>query len=64
MNRVGFVALGDFSITIGVSPWAKVPDFGPAQFEIYQAIIEQFRARKIENPFPQREVRLLGQPSA
>jgi small conductance mechanosensitive channel len=57
---VGISALAGSSITIAVSPWVKVPDFGPAQLEIYQAIVEQFRARGIEIPFPQREVRLLG----
>jgi small-conductance mechanosensitive channel len=41
-----------------------VPDYGVAQLEIYQAIIEQFRIRGIEIPFPQHEVRLLGQASA
>lgn len=61
---VGIEALADSSITLGVSPWVTVPDFGPAQLEIYQAIVEQFRARGIEIPFPQREVRLLNQASA
>jgi small conductance mechanosensitive channel len=59
--KVGISALADSSITIGISPWVNVPDFGPAQLEIYQAIVEQFRARGIDIPFPQREVRLLGQ---
>jgi len=61
---VGIEALGDSAITIGVSPWVAVPDYGAAQLEIYQAIIEQFRVRGIEIPFPQHEVRLLGQASA
>jgi small conductance mechanosensitive channel len=61
---VGIEALNESSVTLGVSPWVAVPDYGPAQLEIYQAIIEQFRSRRIEIPFPQREVRLLGQPSA
>ncbi|HVM59603.1 MAG TPA: mechanosensitive ion channel family protein [Verrucomicrobiae bacterium] len=60
---VGISALADSSITIGIAPWVNVPDFGPAQLEIYQAIIEKFRARAIDIPFPQREVRLLGQSS-
>jgi small-conductance mechanosensitive channel len=38
-----------------------VADYGPAQLEIYGAILDQFRANKIEIPFPQREVRMLGQ---
>lgn len=57
---VGISALGDFSIQITVKPWTKVADYGPAQVEIYEAILNQFRANKIEIPFPQREVRVLG----
>jgi small conductance mechanosensitive channel len=56
---VGITALADCSINIAVKPWTAVPDCGPASAEIYAAIIEQFRAHKIEIPFPQREVRLL-----
>jgi small conductance mechanosensitive channel len=52
--------LADSSINLAVSPWTAVADYGPAQAEIYQAIVEQFRANKIEIPFPQREVRMLG----
>ena len=51
--------LADSSINIAVKPWTAVPDFGPAKAEIYQAIVEQFRARNISIPFPQREVRML-----
>jgi small conductance mechanosensitive channel len=61
---VGIESLGGSSITLGISPWVSVPDYVVAQLEIYQAIIEQFRARGIEIPFPQHEVRLLGQVSA
>ena len=61
---VGIEALGESAITVGVSPWVAVPDYGVAQLEIYRAIIEQIRARGIEIPFPQHEVRLLGQVSA
>ena len=42
----------------------NVPDFCTAQLEIYQAIVEQFRARGIDIPFPQRDVRIIGQTSA
>ncbi len=61
---VGIEALADSSITIGILPWVGVPDYGAAQLEIYQAILEQFRARGIEIPFPQREVRLLEKTGA
>jgi small conductance mechanosensitive channel len=61
---VGIEALAPSAITIGILPWVAVPDYGPAQLEIYEAIIEQFHARGIEIPFPQREVRLLEKASA
>jgi small conductance mechanosensitive channel len=53
-------ALADSSINILVKPWVNVPDFGPASGEVNKAIVEEFRARKISIPFPQREVRMLG----
>jgi small conductance mechanosensitive channel len=56
---VGISTLSDSSINIAVKPWTSVPDYGAAGAEIYQAIIEKFRAHKIEIPFPQREIRML-----
>jgi small conductance mechanosensitive channel len=58
---VGITNLGDFSIQITIKPWTKVVDYLPAQVEIYEEILNQFRANKIEIPFPQREVRLINQ---
>ena len=55
------VALGDWSVTIGVKPWVSVQDFGPATSEINRAILEIFRNRGVNMPVPQREIRLLGQ---
>jgi len=57
---VGISLLGDSSINLAVNPWAKMPDYGPAQAELYQAIVEQFGAAGIQIPFPQREVRMLS----
>jgi small conductance mechanosensitive channel len=57
---VGVTMLADSSISVAIKPWTAVADYGPAQAEIYQAIVEQFRANKIQIPFPQREVRMLG----
>jgi len=59
---IGIAELAGSSITISVKPWTAVPDFNPARAEIYQAIIAQFRSRKIEIPFPQQDVRLLNNP--
>lgn len=56
--RVSYLA--DSSINIVVKPWVNVPDYGDASGEINKAIVEEFRARNISIPFPQREVRLLN----
>ncbi len=58
--NVGITALGDSSITLTIQPWVKVPDYGSAQLELFEAIVAKFRANNIEIPFPQRDVRLLG----
>ena len=52
--------LDDSSIRIVVKPWVNVPDYGPVTGEVSKAVVEEFRARKISIPFPQREVRLLN----
>jgi len=57
---VGVTALGDSAVTIGLGPWVAVPDYVLAQGELYQAVLERFRADGLEIPFPQREVRLLS----
>lgn len=57
---VGVESLEDSAVTIGMGPWVAVGDCLPAQAELYQAVVERFRADGIEVPFPQREVRLLG----
>lgn len=52
--------LADSSINIEVKPWVNVPDYGPAGGEINKSLVEEFRARNISIPFPQREIRLLN----
>ena len=54
------LSLGDSSVQIAVRPWATVPDYNAASSEVTQAVLETFRDRGIAIPFPQREVRLLG----
>jgi small conductance mechanosensitive channel len=58
---VGVAMLSDSSINLAIKPWTKVEDYNAATAEINQAIVEAFRAGKIEIPFPQREVRMLNQ---
>ena len=57
---VGVAVLADSSIHIAIKPWVNVPDYGPAGAELNKAIVEEFSARDISIPFPQREVRLLN----
>lgn len=56
--------LGDSSVSIGVLPWVAALDYNIVIGELNRALLENFRARGIAIPFPQREVRLLGQNSA
>lgn len=61
---VGTSELGDSAVSITIRPWVSVPDYGPASAEINLAVLERFRAARIEIPFPQREVRLLNSAAA
>ena len=56
----GISVLADSSIQISVNPWVNVPDYGPAGNEINKALVETFRGKSISIPFPQYEVRMLG----
>jgi small conductance mechanosensitive channel len=53
--------LGSSAVVVAVKPWVSVENFGDATGEINKAIVETFRGRGIVIPYPQHEVRLLGQ---
>lgn len=57
---VGIAVLADSAVTVSIQPWVKVADYLAVQAELYRAIVEEFRAQRIDIPFPQQEVRLLG----
>lgn len=57
---IGISVLADSSINLSVKPWVRVPDYGPAQAELYQGLVEHFRREKITIPFPQRDVRMIS----
>jgi small conductance mechanosensitive channel len=57
---VQVVSLGGSAVQIAVRAWSSVDDFGNVVDELSQAVIEDCRKRGISIPFPQHEVRLLG----
>lgn len=58
---VQVASLADSSVNITIRPWVLVDAFPTASSDINKAVLENFRANGIHIPFPQREVRLLGQ---
>jgi small conductance mechanosensitive channel len=62
---VGIAAVDDIGIKIEVQPWVRVVDVVTAEPELYQALVEAFRARGIGVPVAAHDVRLLnGQAGA
>ena len=60
---VGVGTLADSSIVLSIRPWTTLENFGAAQAQLNQEILELFREQNIEIPFPQREIRVLAQPA-
>ena len=60
--RVTISAFADNGISLELGVWICDPELGSATLrsDIYYAIWREFRAKGIEIPHPQREVRLLG----
>jgi small conductance mechanosensitive channel len=56
---IGIGDLAASTVTLVIQPWVSVTDVVPAKPELYQAIVERFRATNIDIPFPLQEVRLL-----
>src|SRR5262247_2705670 len=61
---VGIAAVDDIGIKIEVQPWVRVPDVVAAEPELYQALVEAFRARGIGVPVTVHDVRLMNQAGA
>jgi small conductance mechanosensitive channel len=57
---VKVLRLDDSSIVIGVAPWVKVPDYPAVGGQVYEAIVEAFRARRVVIPFPQQDVHVVS----
>ena len=60
LGRQDTLTLADSSVRIAICPWTAVSDYYSTSGDITQAVLETFRERGIHIPFPQREVRLLG----
>jgi small conductance mechanosensitive channel len=52
--------LADSSVNIAVRVWTNVVDYVAVTGEVNRGILENFRGRNIVIPFPQQEVRILG----
>lgn len=57
---VGITTLADSSIQIAVRPWVAVQDYVTVQSGIYQEILNRFASSQIVIPFPQQEIRIVG----
>jgi small conductance mechanosensitive channel len=60
---VGVTAIGDAGIRINVGPWVSPPNAPGVEGELYQTLIEEFRARNIGMGVPRREIRVMNGPS-
>ena len=52
--------LGESDVQIAVRPWVAVADYGAVAGELHVSLVEELRRRGISIPYPQREVRLIG----
>ena len=51
---------GESSVKISVCPWVKVEDYPAVIGEVNIALLEAFRRRGINIPYPQLELKVLG----
>src|SRR5947208_11099526 len=57
---IGIAQVTESSIKIGIQPWIRIVDVGAAEAEIYGALLQEFRARRIELGLSRQEVRLIN----
>jgi small conductance mechanosensitive channel len=58
--RIFVQELGEDGMQIAARPWVKVDDYWDVQWDMPERVKRRFDAEGIGIPFPQREVRLLG----
>jgi len=57
---IGVAQITESGIKIGIEPWVRVVDVSAAEAEIYGALVEEFRARRIDLGLARQEVRLVN----
>src|SRR6266852_3577701 len=57
---IGVAQITESGIKIGIDRWVRVVDVGAADAEIYGALVEEFRARRIDLGRARQEVRLVN----
>lgn len=61
--KVGIEEFGDSSINIGYRFWVATSNYHNGKFQANLAVYQALKKAGIQIPYPQREVRLLGNPS-
>jgi len=62
--QVGIDEFGDSSINIAIRVWVKTEKLFETRYRCNMAIFQALEANQISIPFPQREVRMLGQTTS
>jgi small conductance mechanosensitive channel len=57
---IGVSQVLDGGVKLAIAPWVRVPDVGPADSELYLALVEQFATRNIPLGTAPTDVRLLN----
>ena len=57
---IGIGQVLDGGVKLAIGPWVRVPDVGPADSELYQALVEQFATRSISFGTVPTNVRVLN----
>lgn len=58
---VGITKFGDSSIELGLRYWVPTKSYFKTQFEVNLALYNSLHVNNISIPYPQREVRILGE---
>ncbi len=62
--QIGIQEFADSSINIGFRYWVPTAKYFQTSYKVNLAVFKTLKSAKIEIPFPQREVRLIGQSSS